>query len=124
MKPKEFEITLKVRVEARSLDVANTIATGIVDDLKKVGMEYVDRPINSVRWQRISPIFPDQIGAPAPGLSLVPKPKPQTVVVAAATSGAVGPRDPGHVADICPGCVDCGPPVVVKAEEGCNGDGI
>jgi hypothetical protein len=87
MKPKEFEITLRLRVEADNLTVAECLATAIVNDLKKVGEEYVDRPINSVRWQRISPVFPDQIGAPAPGLSLVPK--AQTVAVASASAGAV-----------------------------------
>lgn len=59
---REFEITLKVKVEARSLDVANTIANGIVDDLEKCGQEYVDRPINHVRWSRISPVFKKSLG--------------------------------------------------------------
>ena len=58
MQKKEFEITLKVKVEATSLDTARTIANGIVEDLKRCGEYYVDRPINHVRWNRITPCGP------------------------------------------------------------------
>lgn len=57
MAKREFEITLRVKVEAHSLDTARTIANGIVDDLERCGQEYIDRPINYVRWSRISPVF-------------------------------------------------------------------
>ena len=58
MAKREFEITLKVKVEIHSLDAARTIANGIVDDLKRCGEYYIDRPINHVRWSRISPVGP------------------------------------------------------------------
>lgn len=90
MKPKEFEITLKLKVEADNLTVAECLATAIVNDLLKCGEEYVDRPINHVRWQRIQPVFEKSL---------------------AAELHRVG----------CPGCINCGPPIMVKADDGCDG---
>jgi len=56
-KKREFEVTLKVKVECLSLEQANTIANGIVEDLKRCGEYYIDRPINDVRWSAICPVF-------------------------------------------------------------------
>ena len=61
MKRNEFDITLKLKVEADNLTQARSIANAIVNDLEKVGEEYVDRPINHVRWNRITPVIsPEQ----------------------------------------------------------------
>lgn len=123
MKIKEFEVTLKLKVEADNLWQAESLATAIVNDLKKVGGEYVDRPINTVRWQRITPVFDNAVDAAVVALNDALG----AVNVAMDESDAIAYRDqPNDVdlVDICPGCIDCGPPIAVKAEEGCHGDGI
>ncbi len=123
MKPKEFEITLKVRVEAENLSVAEVLATAIVNDLSECGKEYVDRPINTVRWQRISPVFDNAVDVEADAAVVALNDALGAVNVAMDESDAIAYRDqPNDVdlVDICPGCVDCGPPVVVKAEDACG----
>lgn len=104
MEPEEFEITFKVRVEARSLDVARIHANSIAADLEQCGEQYVDRPINSVRWSRISPIVNKPLADALAG-------KLETAIEETA-----GVR-------MCPGCVNCGPPIAVKAEDACDGTG-
>ena len=57
MKIQEYEVTLKLKVEADNLTQAEVLATALVNDLVKAGEEYIDRPINDVRWNRITPVF-------------------------------------------------------------------
>ena len=43
-------------------------------------------------------------------------------------SNARGARDKAAIAEdsltlTCPGCIKCGPPIMVKADEGCDGSG-
>lgn len=141
MPKREFEITLKVKVEANSLDVARTIANGIVDDLLKCGQHYVDRPINDVRWNRISPVFSkslaDEIAQKAAidaGVAdaIAYRDQPNDVDIGCPNCDGTGRSTcllcngtnqpfPEEQDRLCPGCVNCGPPIAVKADEGCGG---
>lgn len=52
---KEFDITLRVRIAVEDMDAADITADLIVDDLKRAGEVYIDRPINEAAWDLISP---------------------------------------------------------------------
>ena len=51
----EFDITIKIRVEAENMKEADEIADAIVSDLNEEGYKYIDRPINAASWDLITP---------------------------------------------------------------------
>ena len=56
----EFDITLRIRVEAKNMNEADTIADCVVSDLKDSGNTFVDRPINKATWDMITPAAIDE----------------------------------------------------------------
>ena len=56
MKEFEFEIALRIRVEADTMETAEECAESIIGDLIKDGEQFFDRPIEAAEWDKITPI--------------------------------------------------------------------